>query len=131
MNLTVRNSSQENTSLNTAVKVQFILIKVKKLLGKNCKFDFYCNKTDITPTVLYGGNEITLANWPNDKHIKCNINNDIPVRIPSHPYVLVNRSVLRKLWHRGRISFSFGIFGSMSWLKFKTGYVLHHDCSFC
>ena len=35
-----------------------------------------------------------MANWPNDKHIICNINNDIPVRIPSHPYVLVNRSVL-------------------------------------
>ena len=35
-----------------------------------------------------------MANWPNDKHIICNINNDIPIRIPSHPYVLVNRSVL-------------------------------------
>ena len=35
-----------------------------------------------------------LANWPNDKHIICNVNNDIPVRIPSHPYVLVNRSIL-------------------------------------
>ena len=33
-------------------------------------------------------------NWPNDKHKICNINNDIPVKIPSHPYVLVNRSVL-------------------------------------
>ena len=31
---------------------------------------------------------------PNDKHIICNVNNDIPVKIPSHPYVLVNRSVL-------------------------------------
>ena len=41
-----------------------------------------------------GGNEIILANWPNNKHIICNINNDIPVRIPSYPYVLVNRSVL-------------------------------------
>ena len=49
---------------------------------------------DIIPTVLDGGNEIILANWPDDKHIICNINNDIPVRIPSHPYVLVNRSVL-------------------------------------
>ena len=46
------------------------------------------------PTVLDGGNEIILANWPNDKHIICKINNDIPVRIPSHPYVLVNRTVL-------------------------------------
>ena len=27
-------------------------------------------------------------------HIICNINNDIPIRIPSHLYVLVNRSVL-------------------------------------
>ena len=40
------------------------------------------------------GDEIVLANWPNDKHIICNINNDIPVKILSHPYVLVNRSVL-------------------------------------
>ena len=63
-------------------------------IKENCKFKFYYNKTDVTPTVLDGGNEIILANWPNDKNILCNINNDIPVRIPSHPYVLVNRSVL-------------------------------------
>ena len=63
-------------------------------IKENCKFKFYYNKRDITPTVLDGGNEIILANWPNDKHIICNINNDIPVRIPIHPYILVNRSVL-------------------------------------
>ena len=57
-------------------------------------FDFYYNKTDVTPTVLDGGDETILANWPNDKHIICNINNDIPVKIPSHPYVLVNRNIL-------------------------------------
>ena len=44
--------------------------------------------------MLDGGDEIVLTNWPNDKHIICNINNDIPVKIPSPPYVLVNRSVL-------------------------------------
>ena len=27
-------------------------------------------------------------------HIICNINNDIPVKIPSHPYVLVDRGIL-------------------------------------
>ena len=59
-----------------------------------CNFDFYYNRTDVTPTVLNGGDEIILANWPNNKHIICNINNDIPVKIPSHPYVLVNRSIL-------------------------------------
>ena len=55
---------------------------------------FYYNKTDITPAVLDGGNEICLANWPSDKHIICTINNDILIQIPSHPYILVNRSVL-------------------------------------
>ena len=64
------------------------------IIKNNCKFDFYFSKTDITPTVLDGGDEIVLANWPNDKHIICNINNDIPVKIPSHPYALVNSSIL-------------------------------------
>ena len=65
-----------------------------EIIKDNCKFAFYYNKTDITPTVLEWGNEIILANWPNDKHIICSVNNDIPVKIPSHPYFLVNRSVL-------------------------------------
>ena len=49
-------------------------------IKENCKFKFYYNKTDITPTILDGGNEIILAHWPDDKHFICNINNDIPVR---------------------------------------------------
>ena len=64
------------------------------IIKSNCNFDFYFNRTDITPTVLDRGDEIVLANWPNDKHIICNVNNDIPVKIPSHSYVLVNRSIL-------------------------------------
>ena len=57
------------------------------IIRNNCDFDLHFNKTEITPTVLDGGDEIILANWPNDKHLICNINNDIPVKIPSHPYV--------------------------------------------
>ena len=64
------------------------------IIKNNCNFNFYFNKTDITPTVLDGCDEIVLANWPNDKHIICNTNNDIPLKIPSHRDVLVNRSVL-------------------------------------
>ena len=64
------------------------------IIKNNCDFDFYFNNTDVTPTVLDGGDEIALANWPNDKHIICNINNDIPIQIPSQPYVLVNTSAL-------------------------------------
>ena len=63
-------------------------------IKENCRFKFYYNKTDITPTVLDGGNKIILANWPNDRPIICNINNDIPIKRPSHPYVLENRCVL-------------------------------------
>ena len=62
------------------------------IIKNNCNFDF------LLPTVLDGGDEIVLANWPNDKHIIRSINNDIPIKIPSHPYVLVNRSILWKLY---------------------------------
>ena len=64
------------------------------IIKKNYKFEFYFNKTDVKPSVLDGGHEIILPNWPNDKCIMCTINNDIPVNIPSFPYVLLNRSVL-------------------------------------
>ena len=64
------------------------------IIKENCDFRFYFNKTDVIPTVLDGGNEIILADWSNDKHIICATNNDIPVKILSHPYVLVNRGVL-------------------------------------
>ena len=66
----------------------------KYIIKCNCHFTFYYNKTGITLTVLDGGNEIILPNWPNDKHIICTINNDILIKIPSYPYVLVNRSIL-------------------------------------
>ena len=64
------------------------------IIKKTCDFIFYYNKSEITPTVLNGGNEIILVNWPNDKHIICNVNNDLPIKILSHSYMLVNRSVL-------------------------------------
>ena len=59
------------------------------IIKNNCDLDFYFNNTDVTPTVLDGGDEIVLTNWPNDKHIICNITNDIAIKIPSHPYVFV------------------------------------------
>ena len=65
-----------------------------EIIKENCDFLFYYNKTDIMPAVLDGRNEIILGNWPADKHIICSINNDIPIEIPSHLYVLVNRSIL-------------------------------------
>ena len=83
---------KHNSSYSCESAIYFNL--TADIIKNNCNFDFYFNKTDITPTVLDGGDEIVLANWPNDKDIICNVNNDIPVKIPSHPYVLVNRSIL-------------------------------------
>ena len=44
--------------------------------------------------VLDGGDEIVLANWPSDKHIICNVNNDIPVKISKSPSCFGYRSIL-------------------------------------
>ena len=63
-------------------------------IKQNCNFDYYFNKTDITPSVLDGGQQIMLANWPRYKRIICTYNNNIPVSIPSHPYVLLDRNIL-------------------------------------
>ena len=64
------------------------------IIKENCNFAYYFNKTDIKPKVLDGRNEIILENWPDEKHIVCNVNNDIPVKILSFTYDLVNRSIL-------------------------------------
>ena len=63
-------------------------------IKENCDFYYYHNKTDITPSVLDGGKQIILANWPNYKRIICTYNNNIPVNIPSHPYILLDRNIL-------------------------------------
>ena len=63
-------------------------------IKENCDFYYYHNKTDVTPSILDGGKQIILANWPNYKRIICTFNNNIPVNIPSHPYILLNRNVL-------------------------------------
>ena len=39
----------------------------KQTIKDNCVFEYYYNKTDVKPSVLDGGNEIILANWPSFK----------------------------------------------------------------
>ena len=64
------------------------------VIKENCEFLYCYNKTDIKPTVLDGGFQIILANWPNYRKIMCSHNNNILINIPSHPYILMNRSIL-------------------------------------
>ena len=94
MSSIVKSFSLLNINLAIVVESAIYFNLATEIFKNNCDFDFYFNKTDVTPTVLDGGDEIVLANWPNDKRIICNINNDNLIKIPSHPYVLVNRSVL-------------------------------------
>ena len=63
-------------------------------IKENCDFYYYHNKTDVTPSVSDGGKQIILANWPNYKRIICTYNNNVPVNIPSHPYILLDRNIL-------------------------------------
>ena len=65
-----------------------------EVIRANCEFQYYYNKTDIKPTILDGGFKIILANWPNYRKIMCSHNNNIPVNIPGHPYMLMNQSIL-------------------------------------
>ena len=64
------------------------------MIKENCIFDYYYNKTDVKPSILDGGHEIVLANLPSFKQIVCSTHNNIPLEIPSHPYVLLNRTIL-------------------------------------
>ena len=72
------------------------------VIRANCEFQYYYNKTDIKPTILDGGLQIILANWPNYRKIMCSHNNNIPVKIPGHPYVLMNQSILYNCDIEGR-----------------------------
>ena len=61
---------------------------------ENCEFQHYLNKTDVKPSVLDDRHEIILANWPITKYVTCNDNHNYPIKIPSHLYVLLKRTVL-------------------------------------
>ena len=64
------------------------------VIKANCEFLYYYNKMDIKPTILDGGFQIILVNWPSYRKIICSHNNNIPISIPGHLYVLMNRSIL-------------------------------------
>ena len=71
-----------------------VYFNLEEEIKQNCEFEFYFNKTNITPSVLDGGHQIVLANWPSYKRIIGTHNNNFPVNIPSHPHVLLERNIL-------------------------------------
>ena len=68
-----------------------VYFNLEHKIKQNCEFEFYFSKTEVTLSVLDGGHQIILANWPSYKRIICTHKNNIPVNTPSHPYVLIRQ----------------------------------------
>ena len=65
-------STEVDESLSS-MNPQFCSRENQLLQEQNCEFNFYFNKTDVTPSVLDGGPQVILANWPNYKRIICTV----------------------------------------------------------
>ena len=63
-----------------------------KVVYSVCKFDYYFNTT-VTPGILDGGSHILLPNMLNPKRLVYSQELPMAHPVPSHPYVLVNRSL--------------------------------------
>ena len=58
-----------------------------------CQFDYFYNTT-VTPSILDGGSNILLANMLSPKRLIWMEDSPMAQPLPSHPHVLVNRSIL-------------------------------------
>ena len=65
----------------------------KEVINEYCSFKYFYNTT-VMPSVLDRGPQILLANIPTPKRLICTYASDMAHPVPSHDYVLVNRSIL-------------------------------------
>ena len=65
----------------------------QEVISRYCTFKYFYNTT-IMPSVLDGGLLILLANMLTPKRLICTYASDMARPVPSHDYVLVNRSML-------------------------------------
>ena len=65
----------------------------KEVITEYCSFMYFYNTT-IMPSILDGGPQILLANILTPKRLICTYASDMAGPVPSHDYVLVNRSIL-------------------------------------
>ena len=65
----------------------------KEVINNYCTFKYFYNTT-VMPSVLDGGPQILLANMLTPKRLICTYASDMAHPVPSHNYVLVNRSML-------------------------------------
>ena len=77
-----------------AVKVPFIITYPKKSLMNTALLSTFITPSAVMPSVLDGGPQILLANILTPKRLICTHASDMVCPVPSHDYVLVNRSIL-------------------------------------
>ena len=65
------------------------------------------------------------------KQIICNVNNDIPVKISSFPYVLVNTSVLCNCGREAENNFLLESLAAISQGRIQISDVFHSEYSYC
>ena len=65
----------------------------KEVINEYCSFKYFYNTT-VMPSVLNGGPQILLTNILTPKRLICTYASDMACPVPSHDYVLVNRSIL-------------------------------------
>ena len=65
----------------------------KEVINEYCSFKYFYNTT-VMPSDLDGGPKILLANILTPKRLICTYASDMAHPVPSHDYVLVNRSIL-------------------------------------
>ena len=95
------------------------------VIKANCEFWYCYNKMDMKPTILDGGFQIILVNWPNYRKIMCLHNNNIPINIPSHPYILMNRSILCSCNIEAESNFLLESLAACKGLETKTDLEMH------
>ena len=95
------------------------------VIKANCEFQYYYNKTDIKPTILDGGFQIILANWPNYRKMMCSQNNNTPINIPGHPYILMNQSILCNCDIEAKSNFLLESLAACEGLQAKTDLEMH------
>ena len=65
----------------------------REVINEYCTFQYFYNTT-VMPSVLDGGPQILQANILTPKRLICTYASDMACPVPSHNYVLVNRSIL-------------------------------------
>ena len=78
----------------------------KEIINTYCTFHYFYH-ISVIPSVLDGGSQILLANIMTPKRLICTYASDMAHPVPSHNYVLVNRSMLYRCHMESGLTYLF------------------------